>query len=784
VKPSYNRIPEELRKLSNWVVWRTENRTDAKGNVRPTKVPYCAQNGRHAKTNDADTWSAFDTAVAAAANGRGYEGIGFVLTQTPYVGLDLDGCRDKDTGDIEPDAEKIINELASYSEVSPSGTGIRIIVRGMLPPGRRRKDFKDREHHGVEMYDATSPRYLTMTGAALNGNTVVLRTRRLARLHERLFPPPPPKPKPKPAKPPSGEANNAGAGLTALTDRDLIERAKQAKNGDKFGRLWDGDWSSYASQSEADLALCSLLAFWTDCDASRIDTLFRCSGLMREKWDAGRGDGTYGSGTIAEAIDGTTETYKPGKLAAAFNGGVGAAAGSTSAVDLLAPHFSDYGNSRRLIALYGEDLRYCHDFRKWLVWDGARWAVDDCEQSRHRAHQTVLEFGRQALAADNGPATKFAGTSLGSQRITNMLRDAQPDLAVRVDQLDTHPDLLNFNNGTLNLKTSELRPHCREDLLTKMVCYAYRPEARCPRFEKFLKQVTGKSPELIPYLQRALGYSLTGHTIEKVVLLLHGKGDNGKTTLLALFLGLLGEYAALLQMETLITRQGSYDANTLADLADLRGARFVMTSETEEGQRLSTGRLKRITQGMGRIKATRKYENPIEFRETHKLWIDANHLPAIQETDNAIWNRLHPVPFRVRFAKERQDPELSAKLKAEAEGILAWAVKGAADWYRAAGERKGLEPPATVKNAAGRWRNDSDQVGRFLDECCTLGEEDEATTSALYAAYKTWCDNSSERVLTATAFGKRMTERDGITRIVTKKSGRTQRLYRGVELRP
>jgi putative DNA primase/helicase len=163
----------------------------------------------------------------------------------------------------------------------------------------------------------------------------------------------------------------------------------------------------------------------------------------------------------------------------------------------------------------------------------------------------------------------------------------------------------------VDLRTGCLRPHRREDFITKLVHHNYSPDAACQLFVAFLERITAHHPGLVDYLQRAFGYSLTGRTIEKAVFLLHGKGDNGKSTLLATFLKILEEYSVLLQIDSLMVRQESN--NIQADLADLRGARFVMTSETEEGQRLAEGNVKRITQGMGRIKATRKYENPIEF---------------------------------------------------------------------------------------------------------------------------------------------------------------------------
>lgn len=280
---SYEQIPEELRRLPNWIVWRTENRVNHAGELRATKVPYNARTNKYAKSNQPSTWSTFD--VARAAILRGYGGLGFCLTP-PYVGVDLDGCR-RDGVD-EPWASEIISELASYSELSPSETGIHILVRGELPPGPRQKEMGG-EHHGLGLYDATRGRYLTMTGVSLNGSTIEERTAELARIHARLFP----------AKPP----------VRAAVVDELIERAQNARDGGKFRRLWGGIWEGeYGSQSEADLALCRKLAFWTKGDAGRMDALFRQSALMREKWN--RAD--YRDATIQKAIDQSNRIYKPG----------------------------------------------------------------------------------------------------------------------------------------------------------------------------------------------------------------------------------------------------------------------------------------------------------------------------------------------------------------------------------------------------------------------------------------------------------------------------------------
>jgi putative DNA primase/helicase len=194
--------------------------------------------------------------------------------------------------------------------------------------------------------------------------------------------------------------------------------------------------------------------------------------------------------------------------------------------------------------------------------------------------------------------------------------------------------------------------------------------------------------------------------------------------------------------------------NTQADLADLRGARFVQTSETEEGQRLAQGKLKRITQGMGKIKAVRKYENPIEFPETHKLWMDTNRKPKIRDADDrATFNRLHPIPFMVKITKV--DRDMPAKLLHEAEGILAWGVAGAKLWYES-----GLNKPPEVEAARDQWRSEVDQLGRFVSECCVVADSCRVRASSLYAEYKRWTESGGEKeILTSTAFGLKLPDR-------------------------
>lgn len=283
-------IPAELKDRPQWVVWRLQTRDG-----KPTKVPFSPTTGEAASSTDPATWATFKQAVEAAAR-RGFAGIGFVFTASdPYVGIDLDKCTDPD-GTVQDWATDIIQQLNSYTEISPSGLGAHIIVKGSLPPGPRRKG-------AIEMY--SEGRYFTMTGDAWEGlpTTPQERTTQLAALHARLFNAPTPM-----------NGNPPRPVTTALPDdAALIERARAARNGVDFDRLWRGDWrgAGFDSQSEADLKLCNTLAFWTGGDEARIDRLFQQSGLMRDKWhERHYNDGrTYGQATIAKAVTGTSNHF-------------------------------------------------------------------------------------------------------------------------------------------------------------------------------------------------------------------------------------------------------------------------------------------------------------------------------------------------------------------------------------------------------------------------------------------------------------------------------------------
>lgn len=419
--------------------------------------------------------------------------------------------------------------------------------------------------------------------------------------------------------------------------------------------------------------------------------------------------------------------------------------------DLLGYPLTDSGNGERIVTLFGDDIRYCIEMKKWLVWDGQRWAVDERQMATQKAKQMARLLWTQGIGRE--AIEKWARKSESNAGITAALQRASTEKTMPISavELDQPIYLLNCLNGVVDLRTGKLLPHDRGYLITKMCHVTYKPDAQCPRFLKFLHWAMGANPEaemtqrsvsLISFLQRMFGYSLTGDVSEKCVFIFYGpKGNNGKTTMLTLFRRLLSEYAAQISIDTLMSR--TQDAALRADMADLRGARFAVTSEVNEGQKLSEAALKYITAGADSlIKACRKYENPMEFPATHKLIMDCNYRPNVRGADDAIWDRLKSINFNVRM--EKDDPDLDKKLIekliAESEGILAWAVRGCVRWAE-----HGLGHPPEIGQATEEWREHDDPLKEFIEDSCDLGVEAWVRTAELTAAYAWWCKKNNEK---------------------------------------
>lgn len=525
--------------------------------------------------------------------------------------------------------------------------------------------------------------------------------------------------------------------------REILDKALASKNGRKFGKLWNGDWAEdYDSQSEADIALCCHLAFWTQGDAQHIAQLFRRSALVRDKWSQDR----YRQQTIKKALEQVSSYYVT--PSSAF-------------------HRTDMGNAKRLVARYGDTIRYCLPWNTWLVWDGSRWKRDVLQRATSFAKATVLsiydEIGQIAGGSDEavamrGEVAKWAARSEAGPRIREMVKlaESNPQVAVSPDVFDRDPWKLNVKNGVLDLKTGDLFKHNRDDLLTKLSPVEFDLDATCPNWEAFLRLVLDNDTELIKFLQRVIGYALTGSVEEEAFFILHGSGQNGKSTLINTIRGLLGDYSIALMPDTLMSAgRGGLSGSAREDLARLKGTRFAAASETEAGKRFAVALVKRMVSSEA-VTARYLYGHTFEFKPTHKIFLGTNYKPQVSSQGNAIWRRLHLIPFDVYITNEQKVTDFYERfLEPELSGILSWALEGCLDW-----QEGGLQPPAVVQAAREEYKSEEDRVAEFLSERCTLNNH--GLLKDLYSEYRDWCQESGYRPLGKKKLGAEIERRAGI----------------------
>ena len=419
-------------------------------------------------------------------------------------------------------------------------------------------------------------------------------------------------------------------------------------------------------------------------------------------------------------------------------------------------YLTDLGNAERFVDDHGERVRYCGPRKKWFVYDGERWIPDNTGEVERLMKATVRRIYAEAAEEPNDDRRrellKHARSSESKKRISDAIHLAQtePGIPVLPEDLDRDPWLLNTKNGTLNLRTGDLRPHDPENLITKLAPVEYDPDAEAPRFLRFLSEIFDGDGDLISFVRRFAGYSLTGSTRERVFAILHGSGKNGKTTLVELVRDALGDYATNAATETVLAKRSEGINN---DVAALKGARFVSAAEVEQDRRLAESKVKQLT-GSDTVTARFLYGEPFSFKPEFKLWLSTNNRPVIRGTDDAIWDRIRLIPFEQRFAGDRGDPRLPEKLREELPGVLAWMVLGCLEW-----QRDGLGEPEKVRAATEGYRSEMDVLAAFIGDRCVVGPDAWARFSDLYESYQDWCDGSGEKAETKRRFGNHLKER-------------------------
>ena len=427
-------------------------------------------------------------------------------------------------------------------------------------------------------------------------------------------------------------------------------------------------------------------------------------------------------------------------------------------------------------ALHGSNLLWCEQWKRWLVWNGKKWEVDNRLDVNLKARDVVSSFLKKAAdATDDRDRESFmdlARYAAAHVRQTAFLNLAKTQLAVVPEDLDANSMLLNTPAGTVDLSTAELQPHNRPDLITKMTTASLDNLAAEPvRWNIFLAEIFQENTELIEFIQRAIGYAMTGEIRENVLFILHGDGANGKTTLIETVTNILGDYAKPAAPDLLLRKRGESHPT---GVADLMGARFVSSVEADDGKKLDEALVKRLT-GRDTIKARFMAQDFFQFEPSHKLFLAVNHKPEVEGRDQGIWRRIRLIPFEVEIAEDEQDAKLLDKLLQEGEAILAWAIRGCLDW-----QKEGLGIPAAVKDASQAYREESDVIGRFFDDCCILESGHQTQASVLYQAFRNWCERNGEKGYAANKFGAMIRKEKQLEKIRTRIDKKSCYVWKGI----
>ena len=420
---------------------------------------------------------------------------------------------------------------------------------------------------------------------------------------------------------------------------------------------------------------------------------------------------------------------------------------------------TDLGNARRLVAQFKDRLRYCEDWREWLVYGNGRWNRGSA-MSVQRFAQEYVEGLRSAGARirDRSEGLRYdraVRRCESHSAITAMIQEARSDprVAAKSSDFDQDPFMLNCRNGTLDLKAGRLRPHSPADNLTKLAPVDFLTGATCPTWEEGLRKVLAGEQELIDYFRRAVGYAMTGDVSEQCFFLCYGEGSNGKGTLLHTIARILGDDYAMDSTSNFLTATSSEHPTVLADL---KGIRFVALIEPKVG-RMDEALMKMLTGG-DPIRARKLYEDHSQFRPTHALFMATNNKPEIRELTYAVWRRIKVIFFPARFEGEGKTLNMEDAYMAEASGILNWLLAGCLEW-----QRIGLNEPASVTRQSAAYRDEMDPIGGFIEARCLQSKEHEVKTSDLWRCYKDWFNSaggdSSAHVSSSIEFGRLLSEK-------------------------
>ncbi|NRO73864.1 hypothetical protein IMAU20067_00698 [Lactobacillus helveticus] len=758
---NYQNIPKELRNLKQWGLFHLKYVPERNKN---TKIPLNAYDGTLGKSNDPSTWAEFDTALRALDKFDNADGLAFYFANG-YVGLDIDSIESDLQDYMAGVPETLVSTFKkftsdTYMEISQSGKGIHAIFKGKIPGKRRRKA-------NYEMYE--SGRFFALTGNTIGPNKIQsLNQTEMKKLYEFLF------------------GKDKIVSIYSFQDQpindlpvsEIINRMLTSVKGQRDKLFMQGGWEQlYTSHSEADLAFANDLAFWTGKNFQKMDTIFRNSSLMRDKWDEKRGATTYGIATLNKAINDTVNTFNTRDAEAENVYGFNKVTESKKKAPPRS--WDDMGMAQRFLDQFPNRFLYSFTDKKWYVFNGSYWEQDNQGLIEKAADKVINNLKNESLViqddADKDKAQKAWQKFIKSERSrsskVNMISEIKHLVPVLHSQWDKEKMMLNTPSGYIDLTNGILHDHDYKKMFTQETGVDFTEKVDCPQWLEFLDQTFNHDKEMIHFIQKAMGYSMTGSNSEQVMFIPYGNGRNGKSVFLNVFKYVAGSYAKTMNAETIMQKRNNSSQGPSSDIARLEGARLVISSEANEGDRLDESLVKQMTGG-DTLVARYSYGSDFEFNPVFKLWMATNHMPNIHGTDEGIWRRLVIIPFNHTVKKENVDKNLEDKLKAESMGILKWIIDGTMMW-----QTEGLNEPDSIKHAVKDYREEMDVIQAFIDENCQINPDLSVKASELFESYLNWSKETNNwDGMSNNKFGREISKR------FKKEHTRNGYIYSGLDL--
>lgn len=713
------------------------------------KVPL-DRNGRPTDPTDADNALSAAEALAIyqeAPEGR-FDGIGVIIAP-PLVGIDLDHAIDEN-GKWSPIASNIVEQVDTYAEISPSGTGLHLI--GLAPGMAERCGAYRKKNSGIRLEVYFEKRYFRFSGDApfpLDIQDISDAVQRILDTYLKV----------------DTMSTEGGAAAALSAEQDprtkeevamdadtVMTRMRRGADWEIISRLLDGE-DIKGNKSDDDMSLLNRLAFYSRRDARVMDHIYRTSKRCRPKWDERRGDSTWGAQQIAKAIRDCRITWSP-----SYNSYTAIPETETDGMSTvrmrqwLNDHnvlrngrytLDDRGGGYLLADCLRETVRYVPESRAWYIYRDGVWSKDD-------GGTAIAEYARRFSTAlanyaasieDEGLRSswmKFASRwcQFGARR--TYIQEAESVWPIHMSEFDRNRMILNCQNGTLDLETMDFHEHRPDDRLTRKIGAEYDPEARCDRWERFLNEIQQGDADTIRFIREWIGYCLTGSTREECAVILHGRGTrNGKSTLCEVISALFGDYATTINPATLAEGRTGNSSGPSPDIAKLRGVRWVQVPEPDKNMVLNAAKLKTMTGGDS-LTARFLHENEFVFKPEFKITVNTNYLPIINDLTLFKSNRIRLVPFYQHFEGANQDKDLKIKLstKRNLSGVLNWALAGLKDF-----QENGLQVSTGMKDAVREYERSSDKLGQFIEDCLPehADPEHKIKASEAYDEYTAWC---------------------------------------------